>query len=118
MNYTLALVFILLLLAAWFAWRYYKLRREIDGYAKTIRQQPEQSINSRELENLSSSVSSVISTFNLQHATLESERARLANVLEQMTDGVLIADAQGIVQFANPAAGRLFQTSNPVHRSL
>jgi len=118
MNYTLALVFILLLLAAWFAWRYYKLRREIDGYAKTIRQQPEQSINSRELENLASSVSSVISTFNLQHATLESERARLANVLEQMTDGVLIADAQGIVQFANPAAGRLFQTSNPVHRSL
>ena len=35
-----------------------------------------------------------------------------------MTDGVLIADSQGIVQFANPAAGRLFQTSNPIHRSL
>jgi len=112
------LLIVLVLVAAWFGWRYYKLRREIDGYAKTIRQQPEQSINSRELENLSSSVSSLISTFNLQHATLESERARLANVLEQMTDGVLIADAQGIVQFANPAAGRLFQTSNPIHRSL
>jgi two-component system phosphate regulon sensor histidine kinase PhoR len=49
---------------------------------------------------------------------LDAERARLATVLEQMTDGVLIADAQGIVQFANPAAGRLFQTSNPIHRSL
>jgi len=35
-----------------------------------------------------------------------------------MTDGVLIADAQGIIQFANPAAGKLFQTSNPIHRSL
>ena len=118
MNYTLTLVFILLFLTAWFAWRYYKLRREIDGYAKTIRQRPDRSINNRELENLSSSISSVISNFNLQHATLESERARLANVLEQMTDGVLIADSQGIVQFANPAAGRLFQTSNPIHRSL
>jgi two-component system phosphate regulon sensor histidine kinase PhoR len=112
------LLIVLVLVAVWFAWRYYKLRREIDGYAKAIRQQPDRSINNRELENLSSSISSVISTFNLQHATLESERARLANVLEQMTDGVLIADSQGIVQFANPAAGRLFQTSNPIHRSL
>src|SRR5262245_31159616 len=117
-SFSWGLLIVLVLVAAWFAWRYYKLRREIEGYARAIRQQPEQSVNVRELENLSSSVSSVISTFNLQHATLESERARLANVLEQMTDGVLIADAQGIVQFANPAAGRLFQTSNPIHRSL
>jgi two-component system phosphate regulon sensor histidine kinase PhoR len=35
-----------------------------------------------------------------------------------MTDGVIIADAQGMVQFANPAAGRLFQTSNLTNRSL
>jgi two-component system phosphate regulon sensor histidine kinase PhoR len=35
-----------------------------------------------------------------------------------MTDGVLIADSQGIIQFANPAAGRLFQTSDPTHRSI
>jgi two-component system phosphate regulon sensor histidine kinase PhoR len=35
-----------------------------------------------------------------------------------MTDGVLIADAQGIIQFANPAAGRLFQASSPVERSI
>jgi len=35
-----------------------------------------------------------------------------------MTDGVLIADAQGLIQFANPAAGKLFQTSNPINRSL
>ena len=49
---------------------------------------------------------------------MEVERARLATVLEQMTDGVLIADSQGIIQFANPAAGKLFQTSGPIHRSI
>ena len=53
-----------------------------------------------------------------RHSTLDSERARLATVLDQITDGVLIADSQGLIQFANPAAGKLFQTSNPIHRSI
>lgn len=118
MNYAIILTIIAILIATWYAWQYYKLRREIDGYAKALRQHPDYLINTKELENLSSAISSIISTFNLQHSTLEAERARLANVLEQMTDGVLIADSQGIVQFANPAAGRLFQTSNTVHHSL
>jgi two-component system phosphate regulon sensor histidine kinase PhoR len=39
-------------------------------------------------------------------------------VLEQMTDGVLIADALGTVQFANPAVERLFDTSRPVGRTV
>ncbi len=107
----------LFLLAVWFTWRYYKLRRDIDEYASHA---GGQNINTeiKELENLSSAIASLTTTFNTQHATLESERSRLATVLEQMTDGVLIADAQGVIQFANPAAGRLFQTSNPVHRSV
>ena len=111
------LLIALLIVAVWLAWRYAKLRRAVDEYASRIRKE-NPATGMKELENLSSSISSVISNFNLQHATLEAERARLANVLEQMTDGVLIADAQGLIQFANPAAGRLFQTSNPVGRSL
>ena len=43
---------------------------------------------------------------------------RLATVLDQITDGVLIADATGLVQFANPAAGRLFQFGNPLNHSI
>ncbi len=117
MNYTLIFTIIFFIIAAWYAWRYTRLRRELDQYASHVRHQH---INTevKELDNLSSSISSIISTFNLQHATLDAERARLATVLEQMTDGVLIADAQGLIQFANPAAGKLFQTSNPIHRSL
>lgn len=117
MDYTLIFTVIFIVLAAWFAWRYYKLRRETDNFAKLIRQQI---VNTdiKELENLSSAISSLIATRNMQHAILESERARLAAVLDQMTDGVLIADSQGIIQFSNPAASRLFQTSNPVNRSV
>ncbi len=117
MNYVSISVIILIVLAAWYAWQYYKLRRDVYDFASQVRTQ-EVTTEIRELENLSSAVASVISTFNSQHASLESERARLATVLEQMTDGVLIADSQGIIQFANPAAGRLFQTSNPVSRSI
>src|SRR5258706_1837699 len=117
MNYILILTIIAFFIAAWFAWRYYKLRRDLDEYASHVRQQK---INTeiKELDNLSSSISSIISTFDLQHSTLDAERARLATVLDQMTDGVLIADSQGIIQFANPAASKLFQTSNPINRSL
>jgi len=117
MNHTFIPAIILFIIAAWFAWRYYKLRREADEFAKQVRAQ-HFTTESKELENLSSAVTSLVSTFNLQHATIESERARLATVLDQMTDGVLIADSLGIIQFANPAAGRLFQSSNPINHSL
>lgn len=39
---------------------------------------------------------------------LHAESTRLSAVLDQMTDGVLIADAQGQVQLVNRAAGRIF----------
>ena len=117
MNYIAILTIILLIIAAWYAWRYTRLRRDIDQYASHVRGQNTET-EIKELENVSSSITSLISTFNIRHSTLESERARLATVLDQMTDGVLIADSQGIVQFANPAVSKLFQTSNPIHRSL
>lgn len=117
MNYLLIAIFFAVLIAGWFAWRYYKLRRDVNEFARRVRTQ-NVSNEIKELENLSSAVTSLFSIFTLEHATLESERARLATVLEQMTDGVLIADSQGIIQFANPAAGKLFQASAPTHRSV
>lgn len=117
MNYVILLAIIVLLIAAWYVWRYYKLRRDVDQYARNIRVQ-QINTNVKELENLSSTITSLISTFNIQHLTLEAERSRLATVLDQITDGVLIADAQGLIQFANPAAGRLFQFANPINHSI
>jgi len=117
MNYILALALIAILTASWFAWRYYKLRRELDQFATQAREMHTDT-QVKELQNLSSALASILTAFDLRHSSLESERARLATVLDQITDGVLIADAQGIIQLANPAAGRLFQTSNPANRSI
>jgi len=117
MNYAIIFTILFLILAAWYAWRYYKLRRDIDTFANHARIQ-NTSTEVKELDNLSSAVTSVFSGLELQLSSLDSERARLATVLEQMTDGVLIADSQGIIQFANPAAGRLFQSSEPTNRSI
>ena len=111
-------IVVLMIIVAWYAWRYYNLRRNLNDYVRTLRQTQEQQAVSTELESLSSAVASLVTTLNTAHAAIEAERARLATVLDQMTDGVLIADSQGLIQFANPAAGRLFQTSNPTHRSL
>jgi two-component system phosphate regulon sensor histidine kinase PhoR len=93
------------------------LRRDVEAYASRVRGQGI-STDIRELEDLSSAISSLITAFNVQHAILDSERLRLATVLDQITDGVLIADATGLVQFANPAAGRLFQFGNPLNHSI
>lgn len=117
MDFTIVLTIIILLLAAWYARRYYKLRSEIDEYATRVRGQDTNTTN-RELENLASAIASMTSTFQSQYIALESERSRLATVLDQITDGVLIADATGLIQFANPAAGRLFQFANPLNHSI
>jgi len=110
-------IVIVVFIAAWYAWRYYRLRRDLEGYAGHVRGQ-DINTNIKELEDLSSAISSLIAAFNEQHAIMDSERLRLATVLDQITDGVLIADATGLVQFANPAAGRLFQFGNPLHHSI
>jgi two-component system phosphate regulon sensor histidine kinase PhoR len=51
---------------------------------------------------------------------LETERATLDTVLQKMTDGVLIVDAQGMVQLVNPAAIKMFSISqaSPIGKPL
>jgi two-component system phosphate regulon sensor histidine kinase PhoR len=93
----LALEIILLiffLLTLFFARRYFDARRHIDEQNRLIK------------------------SLNLQLSILNSERARLAAVLDQMTDGVLIVDSEGQIQFANPASKKLFETANPINRSI
>jgi two-component system phosphate regulon sensor histidine kinase PhoR len=117
MDYSIVLAIIILIIAAWYAWRYYKLRGDIDKYASRLRG-TDVSTSIRELENLASAISSLIASFDTRYSIVDSERSRLATVLDQITDGVLLADAQGLIQFANPAAGRLFQFANPMNHSI
>ena len=121
MNYLLLIAVIsLLVIVVWLVWRYRQLKNQLVEYSRSIRKNEIQNIplKTKELDDLSSAVGSLISTFDSKHSILDSERARLATVLDQLTDGVLIADSHGLIQFANPAAGKLFQTSNPLRRSI
>ena len=90
----ISLLVILLIVAAVLALRYYDARRKLDEQNRLIKR------------------------LNLQLSTSNSERARLATVLDQMTDGVLIVDSQGRIQFANPAAQKLFESANPINRTI
>ena len=62
-----------------------------------------------ELSDLKQALQKMAQQLGTQIETLTSERTKLSAILNQMTDGVIIADAQGHVQLLNPAAERLFQ---------
>ncbi|MDO9300365.1 MAG: ATP-binding protein, partial [Anaerolineales bacterium] len=109
----------LFIVAAWFAWRYYDLRKRIERYANEIRKQDKNlPTDIKGIEKLSNAIASLKTTFDLRLSTLDSDNARLATVLEQLTDGVIIVDANGLIQFANPAAQKLFETSNAPGHSV
>ena len=106
---TLYFVLALSILAAlWLGWKYLRLRRAVRELTAQMERGEELSESSRELGGLSSAINIQRSTFNVQLSTSNAERSRLSTILEQLTDAVLIADADGRVQFANPAAEKLF----------
>jgi two-component system phosphate regulon sensor histidine kinase PhoR len=106
---------VLLITTLWISWRYISLRRSADNYARAIRRAAEGDLSRRNLptdikniEQLSSAVHALELTFDQRLAALDAERARLEATLTQMTDGVLIVDAQGRIQMSNPAAEKVF----------
>jgi two-component system phosphate regulon sensor histidine kinase PhoR len=114
MNYLYFLLLGLLLALIWMSWRYFLLRRSVDNHTSRIFRAAKGQLPIRDLmphikniEALSSSVHNLVSAYNLQLSTSEAERSRLAAILDQMTDGVLIADDDGRIQLANPAAEKL-----------
>lgn len=119
MNTTIYFLFLALILSlatlAWVAFRYISLRRKLREYNRILRQAADSSAsmlalpsNLKDLESLSNVVKALVTSLNAQLANVDASRARLAAVLDQMTDAVLIASEEGRVQFANPAAEKLF----------
>jgi two-component system phosphate regulon sensor histidine kinase PhoR len=114
-----------IIVAFWIAWRHYKLLQRLDTYSRELRQKNISNLTTGNLpvdveglENLSNSVNSLVSTLNINLLAKEADRSRLATVLDQLTDGVLIADSNGLVQFANPAGRRLFESADPLGRTV
>lgn len=106
-------------------WRYRDLQRRLANLSQIVRQTAEGDWpvlnlpeNERRLEDLSNAVRNLALAQQAQLAALEDQRARLADVLDQMTDGVLIVDPEGRVALINPAARRLFNVKEAAGRSV
>jgi two-component system phosphate regulon sensor histidine kinase PhoR len=106
-------------------WRYRDLQRRLANLSQIVRQTAEGNSpvlnlpeNERRLEDLSNAVRNLALAQQAQLANLEDQRARLADVLDQMTDGILIVDPEGRVALINPAARRMFNIKDPVGRSV
>ncbi len=61
-----------------------------------------------EIGRLGQAFGRLSSALGEQITALSEERGTLAAILQNMTDGVLIADGDGLVRMINPAAARLF----------
>ena len=117
MNWLFWVPLLLLLIAlGWSLGRSANLRHRLNHYIEIVRRTsrgeasvldlPAEEIR---LEDLSNAVRELALSLHARMSTLEAERSRLAAVLDQMIDGVLIVDAEGRVQFANPAAVKMFE---------
>ncbi len=73
-----------------------------------------------EVGQLQQSIQFMAQRLNQQIEELRTERGKLEAVLGNMTDGVIIVDAEGMVQMINPASAQLFNTTEPdaLHKSL
>lgn len=126
MNWFLGILLVLLLVAvAVLGWSYFRLRRRLNAYAAAIRRaaDDEKALkdlpeDKKGLEGLSNAVKYLVLAEEQRSSSLDAERAKLADVLEQMTGGVLIANGGGRIQFANPAAEKLFETPNAVGHTV
>lgn len=110
----LVIIILLLIALIWVAQRYISLRKSIDAYASHVSRATKADAPIRELpgnvphfEGLSLAIHELVIDLNEKLTTSETERLRLAAILDQMTDGVLIADADGRIMLANPAAEKL-----------
>jgi len=97
-----------LLMMLWLGWRYWRLRRAVGELTAQMERGEELVESTSELGQLASLRNTQHAILRAQLATSQSEHAKLSAILDQLTDGVLIADADGRVQFANPAAEKLF----------
>lgn len=64
-----------------------------------------------EIGRLSNAFNRMAAQISAQIKELSGERSKLSAVLSTMTDGILIVDADGLVELINPAAERLFSIS-------
>lgn len=108
------LIAILLIALILVSWRHISLHRATAAYIALVSRASKSESPIRDLpgnvpyfEGLSLALHELADVLNQKLTTSEAERSRLAAILDQMTDGVLIAEADGRILLANPAAEKL-----------
>ena len=89
-----------------------QLTKAAGELARGMPASPQNSSNITEVEQLVSAFNAMSVQIRQQLRNLEAESARLNAVLNNMADGVLIVDANGMVQLINPAAANLLGTAS------
>jgi two-component system phosphate regulon sensor histidine kinase PhoR len=114
-TFLFAALLIALITLGWISWRYFRLLRGINNYIRTINLASGGGFfadglpaDIKNIEALSGAIHALGEIFDSRFDSLDAERARLEATLTQMTDGVLIVDANGRIQMSNPAAENLF----------
>ncbi len=112
LSATLAAAILALILAQ-------SLRRPLKRMAETALEIGDGNYNQRlpapdieEIGQLSRGVNIMVARLISGLDARESERGKLATVLQEMTDGVIIVDEQGKIQMINPAAENMFGVSS------
>jgi len=110
---TLVATLIAILLATWIASRTTQPLRELTEAAEHLSSGDLHGhllpVTSDEVGQLTQAFNNMAVQLSSQIEDLEAERSKIAAVLAEMTDGVLIVDAQGLVQLLNPAAENMFE---------
>ncbi len=110
----LVLLGLLIIALALVSWRYFRLRHQLAAYVRSLLKTAQHEGAAHDLpgdlpgiEQLSNAVRALAAAADQRLSVVTAERTRLAAILDQMTDGVLIADDGGRILLANPAAERL-----------
>ena len=100
---------ILLCLLIWLASRIYILKKRIHALAEIVRNTSKENLpqDIPDLEDLSNAIAALQKRLHAGIDQAEREQSKLSNILEQIPDGILIANKENRIQFANPAATNL-----------
>ena len=124
-DFLLSALIILIIAFVWLAVVHISLRHRLKRISRAIRKNADENLpvpflpeDRKGLEELSNAVNTLILAQETRTSKLDTERAELAAVLDRMTDGVLIVDTEGRVQFSNPAAENLFEAKNSIGHTV
>ena len=106
-------ILILLLTVLYLGWRGFVLTRRLRTLSHALRDSdilnlPAETV---ELSDLFQAIDTFSRRFSRQLASERAEHDRMSAVLEQISDGILLANESDEVEFANPAAHRLLDAS-------